>query len=59
VEDVKILAANTHRPTRVKVSGKVNSLEKMKTLFEAGAELVGTSSATQIVDGLVGDENAY
>ena len=43
----------------MKVSGKVNSLEKMKALFEAGAELVGTSSATQIVDGLVGDENAY
>ncbi len=59
VDDVKILAANTNLPTRVKVSGKVNSLEKMKELFEAGAELVGTSSATQIVDGLVGDSDAY
>lgn len=61
VDDVKILAAAVKGSdvTRVKVSGKVNSLEKMKALFEAGAELVGTSSATQIVDGLVGDENAY
>lgn len=59
VEDVKILVSNSHAPTRVKVSGKVNSLAKMKELFEAGAELVGTSSATQIVDGLVGDADAY
>lgn len=59
VEDVRILVENSSAPTRVKVSGKVNSLEKMRELFEAGAELVGTSSATQIVDGLTGDENAY
>lgn len=59
VDDVHILAANTHLPTRVKVSGKVNSLEKMKALFEAGAELVGTSSGPAIVDGLVGAAEAY
>ncbi len=59
VHDVKILKDNIKEPCRVKVSGKVNSLEKMKALFEAGAELVGTSSGPQIVDGLVGDINAY
>jgi deoxyribose-phosphate aldolase len=59
VEDVKILAANTHAPTRVKVSGKVNSIEKMKALFAAGAELVGTSSGPAIMDGLEGDPEAY
>jgi deoxyribose-phosphate aldolase len=59
VPDVQILAAHATETTRVKVSGKVNSLEKMRELFEAGAELVGTSSATQIVDGLVGDADAY
>lgn len=59
VHDVKILKDNIKPPCRVKVSGKVNSLEKMKVLFEAGAELVGTSSGPQIVDGLVGDINAY
>jgi deoxyribose-phosphate aldolase len=43
----------------VKVSGKVNSLEKMRTMFDAGAELVGTSSGPSIVDGLIGDADAY
>ena len=59
VEDVRILKANIHEPTKVKVSGKVNTIEKMKAMFEAGAELVGTSSGPAIVDGLVGDINAY
>ncbi len=59
VEDVRILKNNIHAPCRVKVSGKVNSLQIMKAMFEAGAELVGTSSGPAIVDGLVGDPNAY
>ncbi|MEV0891572.1 deoxyribose-phosphate aldolase [Promicromonospora sp. NPDC050262] len=57
--DVRLLAENIEAPCRVKVSGKVNSLEKMRSLFEAGAELVGTSSGPAIVDGLVGDPDAY
>ena len=59
VEDVKILKENISLPCRVKVSGKVNSLEKMKMMFEAGAELVGTSSGPEIIEGLIGDPNAY
>jgi deoxyribose-phosphate aldolase len=59
VEDVRLLKANIQPPCRVKVSGKVNSLAKMQELFEAGAELVGTSSGPAIVDGLVGDADAY
>lgn len=59
IEDVKILKDNIELPCRVKVSGKVNTLEKMRDMFEAGAELVGTSSGPEIVDGLVGDINAY
>jgi len=59
VEDVKILKENIEPPCRVKVSGKVNTLEKMKAMFEAGAELVGTSSGPEICDGLEGDINAY
>ncbi len=59
IEDVKILKDNIKAPCRVKVSGKVNTLEKMKAMFEAGAELVGTSSGPEIVDGLEGDINAY
>lgn len=58
-EDVRLLKENIHLPCRVKVSGKVNTMEKMKEMFEAGAELVGTSSGPAIVDGLVGDPNAY
>lgn len=59
VEDVALLKANIESPCRVKVSGKVNTLEKMQAMFAAGAELVGTSSGPAIVDGLVGDADAY
>jgi deoxyribose-phosphate aldolase len=59
VEDVRILKANISGSCRVKVSGKVNTIEKMKALFEAGAELVGTSSGPAIVDGKTGDVAAY
>lgn len=59
VEDVQLLKANIQAPCRVKVSGKVNTLEKMKEMFLAGAELVGTSSGPELVKGLTGDINAY
>lgn len=59
VEDVRILKENITPPCRIKVSGKVNTIEKMKTMFEAGAELVGTSSGPQIVDGIAGNPDAY
>jgi deoxyribose-phosphate aldolase len=59
VEDVHILKAAIVGKCRVKVSGKVNSLEKMKSLFEAGAELVGTSSGPAILEGVVGAADAY
>lgn len=59
VEDVQILASNIEAPCKVKVSGKVNTIEKMKAMFEAGAELVGTSSGPEIVHRLAGDINNY
>lgn len=59
VEDVEILKSNINAPSRVKVSGKVNTREKMIALFEAGAELVGTSSGPSIVDGLEGSLAGY
>ncbi|MGQ9366948.1 deoxyribose-phosphate aldolase [Azospirillum sp. ST 5-10] len=58
-EDVAILKANVQAPCRVKVSGKVNTREKMMALFAAGAELVGTSSGPEIVEGVAGDAHAY
>jgi deoxyribose-phosphate aldolase len=59
VEDVRILKANVTGKCRIKVSGKVNSLEKMKALFEVGAELVGTSSGLAILEGVEGAPNEY
>jgi len=59
VPDVQLLKQHITAPRRVKVSGKVNTLEKMREMFEAGAELVGTSSGPAIVDGQTGDPNAY
>lgn len=59
VEDVQLLKANIQPPCRVKVSGKVNTLEKMQQMFIAGAELVGTSSGPELVKGLTGDISAY
>ncbi|PSW10282.1 deoxyribose-phosphate aldolase [Photobacterium rosenbergii] len=57
--DVRILKENIQAPCKVKVSGKVNTIEKMQAMFEAGAELVGTSSGPEIVKRMVGDINAY
>ncbi|WP_413734957.1 deoxyribose-phosphate aldolase [Sodalis sp. RH21] len=59
VEDVRLLKANIQAPCRVKVSGKVNTLEKMKAMFEAGAELVGTSSGPELVKHQAGDISGY
>lgn len=59
VEDVKLMKKHLSGISRIKVSGKVNSLEKLKALFEAGAELAGTSSAPLIMEGLIGAEDAY
>ncbi|GAL24427.1 deoxyribose-phosphate aldolase [Vibrio variabilis] len=57
--DVRILKENIQAPCKVKVSGKVNTIEKMQAMFEAGAELVGTSSGPEIVNRMVGDINNY
>lgn len=51
-EAVKLLR-DTVTCTRVEASGQLNSLEKALIRFEAGAELLGTSSAHRILD----DEN--
>ncbi|MFM8319752.1 MAG: deoxyribose-phosphate aldolase [Chloroflexota bacterium] len=43
----------------VKASGKINSYEKAVALLNAGAELLGTSSAVAILDNLSGDTAGY
>jgi deoxyribose-phosphate aldolase len=48
-EDVRLLRETVTR-TRVKASGQVNSVARALEMFNAGAELLGTSSAHRILD---------
>ena len=48
-EDVQLLRETVTR-ARVKASGKVNSLARTLEMFEAGAEMIGTSTAHHILD---------
>jgi deoxyribose-phosphate aldolase len=48
-EDVRLLRATVTR-ARVKASGQVNSVARALEMFNAGAELLGTSSAHRILD---------
>jgi len=58
-EDIALLFRTVGPGCKVKASGKVNSYEKMVGLCAAGAVLVGTSSALQILDRRQGDGEAY
>jgi deoxyribose-phosphate aldolase len=49
-EDVRLLRETVSERCKVKASGKVNSYEKALALFDAGAEMIGTSSAPHIID---------
>lgn len=59
VEDIRLLRATVRPQTHVKASGKVNSYERAVTLLNAGAEMIGTSSAPQIMQGGSGSLNNY
>jgi deoxyribose-phosphate aldolase len=59
VEDVRLMKEEATGSTRIKVSGKVNSRAKLEALLDAGAELCGTSSGVQIVEGEAGRADAY
>ncbi len=59
VEDISLLKQYVVSPCRVKASGKVNTREKALALFEAGAELIGTSSAREILLGGEGSAEKY
>ena len=48
-EDVRLLRETVTR-ARVKASGKVNSLARTLEMFEAGAEMIGTSTAHHILN---------
>lgn len=59
VENIRLLRESVLPETKVKASGKVNSLEKAMLLLEAGAELLGTSSAVEIVQQKRGSNLGY
>ncbi|MBC7934040.1 MAG: deoxyribose-phosphate aldolase [Rhizobacter sp.] len=58
-EDIKILFDTVSSSCKVKASGKVNSFEKMVSLFDAGAVLVGTSSGIQILNRTLASATNY
>lgn len=58
-EDVAFLKAIAGDRAKVKGSGKINSRAKAIALLEAGASLLGTSSAVAIMQEQEGDEDAY
>jgi deoxyribose-phosphate aldolase len=58
-EDISLLYKTVSSSCKVKASGKVNSFEKMASLFDAGAVLVGTSSGIDILNHAEGDSAKY
>lgn len=58
-EAIKLLFDNVRPECKVKASGKVNSYEKMVALFDAGAQLTGTSSGLDILMKRAGNSSAY
>jgi len=58
-EDIKLLFDTVSSKCKVKASGKVNSFEKMVSLFDAGAVLVGTSSGIDILNRMQGIATSY
>ncbi|WP_245537709.1 deoxyribose-phosphate aldolase [Sediminispirochaeta smaragdinae] len=59
VEDIALLKEYVIPPCRVKASGKVNSMVKALAILESGAELIGTSSAREILLGGEGSKDNY
>ena len=48
-EDIRLLRETVSERCRVKASGKVNSFQRAVEVFDAGAEMIGTSSAPLIM----------
>jgi deoxyribose-phosphate aldolase len=58
-EDVAFLGRAAGGRAKVKASGKINTRAKAEALLAAGASLLGTSSAVQIVTSAEGAADAY
>lgn len=59
VENIRLLRESVRPQCKVKASGKVNSYEKAVALLDAGAELLGTSSAPAIIEKRMGEAGGY
>ena len=57
--DIQLLRKNVRPECKVKASGKVNSFEKMAELFDAGAELAGSSRGIEIINRRSSSDNGY
>ena len=58
-EDIQFLKKITGTKAKVKASGKINSYEKAVALINAGASLLGTSSAVSIAEWGTDEHGAY
>ena len=58
-ENIKLLRDTVSPRCRVKASGKVASYAKVLSLLNAGAELIGTSNAIDILNGTEGGNTSY
>jgi deoxyribose-phosphate aldolase len=58
-EDIRLLRETVSERCKVKASGKVNSYAKTVAVFDAGAEMIGTSSAPLILQHREGSLDDY
>jgi len=58
VEDIRFMKAHLSR-ARIKASGKVRTYQQAIDLLDAGADLLGTSAAPEIVRGRGSDRGGY
>lgn len=58
-EDIRLLRQSVSTRCKVKASGGIHSYDGAIALLQAGAELLGTSSGPQIIDGDLGARENY
>ncbi len=58
-DNIRLLRETLRPETHVKASGGIKSYEQSLALIEAGAELLGTSAAVEIVNGAAAQQTEY
>jgi deoxyribose-phosphate aldolase len=59
VETIRFMKAHLQRKTRIKASGGIRTYDGAVALLEAGADLLGSSSANVLINGLTPVDVAY